>query len=325
LGVIELDTVAQLWQLALDADERALDAGSAVLLTPELVRLRADLLEERRTTEKELAQLAEATRTRPGPWLSPVAITPKMIGLPERATACLFDLDGVLTNSGVLHARAWATAFDGFLQTVAERNGWHFIPFDGREDYLAYVDGRPRLEGVRAFLESRGIHVPVGEADDPAGAETAYGLARRKADALARNVHDRGVAALRGARRYLEATGHAGLERGIVSASANARAMLEAAGLGSLVEDCLDAEAMQVEHLRPRPEPDVLLAAAGHVGADPARTVTFTSSPSGVKAGVAAGMVVVGIGEGARGERLRALGAEQVVPSLRSLLDRRLR
>jgi beta-phosphoglucomutase-like phosphatase (HAD superfamily) len=322
---LELDRVALRWQLALDANERALDAASGTLPDAELGRWRYEHTDERKQTAIALARLAQTARVRPAPWLPPIAITAKMLGLPETVQACLFDLDGVLTDSGVLHARAWAAAFDEFLQRVAERNRWHFIPFDREADYLAYIDGRPRLEGVHAFLESRGIRLPEGRLDDPAHAETAHGLARRKGEALARSLHGRGVTALPGARRYLEATGYAGLKRAIVSASANTLAMLDLAGLGTLVEELADANLIQAEKLRSRPAPDLLLAACRRIGVDTANVVTFTPTPAGVAAGHAAGLIVVGVGDNARGELLRGFGAQWVIPSLSALLDRRLR
>lgn len=321
----DLDTLACRWQLALDADERALDAASTTLSDSELTRRYSELAEERRRTATALAQLAQATRARPAPWLAPVAITPHMLGLPPGVEACLFDLDGVLTDSGVVQALAWAAVFDDFLQRVSERNGWHFIAFDREADYREYIDGRPRLEGIHRFLDSRGIRLPEGRPSDPADAETAHGLARRKSEALARSLHRRGVAAVPGARRYLEAAGHAGLARAIVSSSANALPMLELASLATLVEARIDAGVIRLEGLRSRPAPDLLLSACRHLGVDPAKAVTFTATPAGIAAGYAAGMMVVGVGEGERGELLEGSGAQRVTTSVRTLLDRRLR
>jgi beta-phosphoglucomutase-like phosphatase (HAD superfamily) len=181
-----------------------------------------------------------------------------MLGLPAHTAACLFDLDGVLTDSAVLHARAWGEVFDEFLLRLAEQTGMHFLPFDRGADYRAFVDGRPRLEGVRVFLDSRGIRLPKERADD---------LARRKGEALARGLHERGVTALAGARRYLEAAGHAGLARAVVSASASTSPMLELAGLGTLLEEQVDAGDIRTERLRSRPAPDLLLVACRRLGA----------------------------------------------------------
>ena len=258
----------------------------------------------------------------PLPWLSPIPLSARMLGLSPSVRACLFDLGGVLTDSAALHAWAWGEAFDEFLLRLSARVGWRFIPFDRDGDYREYLDGRPRLEGIHAFLDSRGIRVPEGRPDDPGRADTAYGLAARKGDALARGMQQRGVTALAGARRYLEAAGHAGLKRAVVSASATTSPMLELAGLANLVDERVDADVMHAESLRSRPAPDLLLAACRRLGVDPEEAVTFTHSAAGVAAGHAAGAAVVGIGEEAQAELLRGFGADRVVPALAALLDR---
>jgi HAD superfamily hydrolase (TIGR01509 family) len=322
---LELDTVAARWQLGLDAAQRALAAAGQQLSAAELGRRQRALAEERDRTRRLLTDLAQVAGVRPAPWLSPVPVSAPMLGLPETAEACLFDLDGVLTNSAVLHASAWAEVFDRLLLRLSERTGWQFVPFDRDADYRAYIDGRPRLEGIHVFLASRGIRLPEGRPDDAANADTAYGLGRRKSEALGRAMHDRGVTALPGARRYLEAAGHAGLQRAVVSASASTGPMLELAGLSTLVESSVDADVIRVEHLRARPAPDMLVAACRRLGVSPERTVTLTHSPAGVAAGRSAGVSVIGVGRGRRGELLRGFGAEHVVGSVDDLLDRRLR
>ena len=269
----------------------------------------------------QLVRVAQASGVRPLPWLSPIPMSAKMLGLPPSVRACLFDLDGVLTDSAALHAWAWGEAFDEFLLRLSVRVGWQFIPFDRDADYREYLDGRPRLEGIHAFLGSRGIRVPEGRPDDPGRADTACGLAARKGDALARGLQQRGVTALAGARRYLEAAGHAGLERAVVSASTTTLPMLELAGLANLVEERVDAEVMHAESLRSRPAPDLLLVACRRLGVRPEEAVTFTHSAAGVAAGHAAGLAVVGVGDGAEEELLRGFGAERVVPAVGALLD----
>jgi HAD superfamily hydrolase (TIGR01509 family) len=321
---LELDSVASAWQRALDGADRALDAGAVSLTGDELGRRRRALERERRETADLLAGLARITGVRPAPWLSPVPVTTDMLGLPSGVRACLFDLDGVLTDSGVLHAWAWAEVFDAFVLGLSERAGWHFIPFDREADYRAHVDGRPRLEGVHAFLDSRGIRVPEGRRGDRAGAGTANGLAAQKSAILQRGLRERGVAALAGARRYLEAAGHAGLARATVSASANASSMLELAGLTTLLEVRVDANAIESEGLRARPAPDLLLSACRRLGLPPESAVSFTHSPAGVAAGHAAGMLVVGVGGEAEAELLRGLGSDRVVPTLAGMLERGL-
>ncbi len=319
---LELDTVSSRWQLALDAAQHALKVDA--LPDAELSRRRRELTRERQETAVELARLARVTGVEPAPWLSPTPLNMRKLGLPADTKACLFDLDGVLTNSALLHAWAWAEAFDQFLQRLADRAGWHFIPFDRDADYRLYIDGRARLEGVHTFLGSRGIRLSEGRPDDPAEAETAHGLAKRKSEALARGLHQRGVTALPGARRYLEAAGHAGLKRAVVSASASTVRMLALAGLAPLVEERLDAEVIHAEGLRSRPAPDMLLAVCRRLGVEPAEAVTFTSTPAGLAAGNAAGLVVIGVGDDAQAELLEGFGAEHVVPSVVALLDRQL-
>jgi len=292
----DLEPAANGWQHALDADQRALTAVAGIVQAGELARRRAALGAERRETRASLERLARTLGVAP-PWLVDQPLTLHDLGLEPGIEACVFDLDGVLTDSGRLHASAWALTFDPFLQETAERAGWQFIPFDREVDYRAYVDGRPRLDGIRAFLQSRGI------SPDRA---TTHALARRKSEVLARELHVHGVTALAGARRYLEAAGRAGLGRAAVSASARTHAMLELADLDRLVEVQLDAEAMRAGHLRPRPAPDLLLAACERLGARPEATVTFTHSAAGAAAGRAAGLTVI------------------AADSLAALLDRRI-
>lgn len=321
---LELDTVSSRWQLALDTTQSALNAAAGALPGAELGRRRTLLTHERLDTAQALVRLARMTGVEPRPWLAPVPVVNEMLGLPAMVTACLFDLDGVLTDSGLLHAQAWGEVLDGLLLRVAERTHWHFIPFDRDADYRQYIDGRPRLEGIHAFLESRGIRLPEGRFDDPADAETAYGIAKRKGELVAHGLTSHGPTAMLGARRYLEAAGHAGLGRAVVSASSHSSLMLELAHLSTLVDADVDADVVREQALRSRPAPDVLLAACHRLGVDIVDAVTFTHSGLGVAAGRTAGMTVIGVGEGPRAELLRSFGADRIVPSLHALLDRRL-
>jgi HAD superfamily hydrolase (TIGR01509 family) len=319
----DLDHLAAGWQQALDAAERALHAADRSLPRPYLAHEQKELTVERKQTATMLSRLAHLTGSLHEPWLSPVPVTTEMLGLPRGVEACLFDLDGVLTDSAIVHASAWGVVFDDFLQRLNERTGWHFIPFTAK-DYRAYMDGRPRLEAIHAFLSSRGIRLPEGTTDDPPDADTAHGLARRKGEALARGLRQRGVNALPGSRRFLEAAGHARLKRNVISASAHTFWMLELAGLATLVDDCVEAHAMRAEELRSRPAPDLLLAACARLGVRPESAVTVTHSEAGVAAGHAAGLHVIGVADRDQAERLES-AAEQVVPSLNALLDPRIR
>jgi HAD superfamily hydrolase (TIGR01509 family) len=320
---IDLEALAVRWQRAFDAADRGLSVGGRTMRDPDLLSRRRALVHERRETAELLARVAAVGGTRTTPWLSPVPITPSMLGLDDRVRACIFDLDGVLTNSAALHAYAWGEVFDDFLLRLSDKTGWQFIPFDRDADYRAYVDGRSRMEGVHSFLGSRGIRVPEGTAGDPTE-DTAQGLAARKGEAMSHGLHRRGVAALDGARRYLEAAGRSGLGRAVISASASTMPMLELAALTQLVDEHVDADVILTEGLRSRPAPDLLLVACTRLGVEPADAVAFTHGAAGVAAGHAAGMMVVGVAEGAQAERLAGFGAERVVRSLDELLDRRL-
>lgn len=322
---VGFDTIADGWQLALDDAVAALDASGRAYPGDQLAHRRRALVEERTKVSRLLADVALVAGDRHVPWLASLPVRGTSLGLPNTVRSCVFDLDGVLTDSAALHATAWAEAFDGLLLRLSERIGWQFIPFDRNADYLSFIDGRPRLEGVHTFLRSRGIQLPEGRPGDPAGADTAYGIARHKSDALARTLRSRGVTALPGARRYLEAAGHAGILRAVVSGSANTTPMLELAELATLAEACVDADRIHIEKLRSRPAPDVLLSACRLLGSDPCETASFTHSSAGVAAGKSAGLWVVGIGDAQTCERLAGFGADRVAPSLIDLLEVRLR
>jgi HAD superfamily hydrolase (TIGR01509 family) len=281
--VIELDSVAARWQIAFDSAERALADCGHPPIGAHLAGRHHELLLERQETSHLLRKLAQAEGVRPAPWLPTFPVSRALLGLPGDTAACLFDLDGVLTDSGVLHAHAWAEVFDELLRGLSEQTHRHFTPFDVGADYHAFVEGRTRLEGVHAFLESRGIHLSQ---------ERERELAAHKASVLAHGLHERGVSALPGARRYLEAAGHAGVWRAVVSASASTRAMLELAGLASLIDARLDAAVMRNEGLPSRPHPDVLLWACERLGVEPGQAVGFTRSADGAAAAAAAGIAV---------------------------------
>jgi HAD superfamily hydrolase (TIGR01509 family) len=320
----DLEAIARRWQRALDAAEHAVGRCDRALAPADVRARQHDLAVERQETARVLAGIARLTGVDPPPWLPRTEVTPPMLGLPPGARACLFDLDGVLTDSGAVHAWAWGEVLDDVLLELSERLGRQFVPFDREAEYREFFDGRTRLEGLEAFLAARGLSLPHGRADDPPDARTEHGLAARKGALLAGALSREAVHALPGAHHYVEAAGYAGLGRAVVSASTNASPMLRVAGLAPLVEARVDAEAMRAEHLRSRPAPDLLLAACRRLGVAPADAVTLTHSRAGVAAGRAAGLEVVGVGTGERAELLRGFGAERVVPSLGALLDTRL-
>ncbi len=321
VGHTDAHTLAAAWQHALDAAQRATDTAGVSLPAAELGPQRKELLRERQDTARLLTTFGRDIGARPLPWLSPVQVTPELLGLPRGTQACLLDLDGVLADSGALHARAWGEVFDDLLLRFADRLGWQFIPFDPVDDYATYFDGRPRLEAIHAFLDSRGIRIPEGRRDDPQTAATAQGVARRKGELVGRLLHSRGVVALPGAHRYLDAAGRAGVRRAVLSASANTATILERTGLDGLIDLQVDAELLRAEPIRSRPAPDVPLYACRRLGVEPSHAVTVTQSPAGVAAGKAAGLTVIGLGDA---DLLGGFGADTVAAGLRELLDRRL-
>ena len=158
----DLHALASQWQRALDAGEFALRAAAETLPAPYLSQRRRDLTQERQETAELLKGVARARGIRPLPWLSPVPVSKQMLGLTTSIQACLFDLDGVLTDSALLHAAAWAQVLDELLLRSTASTGWQFIPFDRDADYRTYIEGRSRLEGIHSFLDSRGIRLPEG-------------------------------------------------------------------------------------------------------------------------------------------------------------------
>ncbi|TKG66686.1 beta-phosphoglucomutase family hydrolase [Prauserella endophytica] len=240
-----------------------------------------------------------------------------MIGLPSTITACLFDLDGVLTSTAVLHRQAWKQTFDDFLK---RRNATDFTPFTER-DYASYVDGRPRLDGVRTFLASRGIVLPEGGPGDPPDAETVHAVGNRKNELVLRVIEEQGVRPYPGSVRYLEAAERAGLAIGVVTSSANAVSVLAAAGLDRFVRSRIDGVVITRDRLRGKPAPDSFLAGARELGTEPERAAVFEDALAGVEAGRAGGFgYVVGVNRADQADALRERGADVVVDDLSELL-----
>ncbi|MFL5820388.1 MAG: beta-phosphoglucomutase family hydrolase [Solirubrobacteraceae bacterium] len=246
-----------------------------------------------------------------------------MLGLPPGVNACLFDLDGVLTQTAKVHAAAWKQMFDDYLRERATRAGESFVPFDPVHDYDEYVDGKPRNDGVRSFLASRGIQLPRGDADDPPEAETVTGLGKRKNEIVQRMIRDHGVAPYEGSVRYVEAARAAGLRRAVVSSSTNTRGVLAAAGIDGLFEQVIDGTVAERERLRGKPAPDTFLAGARAVGVAPPEAAVFEDALAGVAAGRAGGFGhVVGVDRAGQAQALRQHGADVVVTDLAELLER---
>ena len=244
-----------------------------------------------------------------------------MLGLPETVRACLFDLDGVLTDTASVHTRAWKAMFDAYLSRRAERTGEPFVPFDAERDYRRFVDGRKRDDGVRAFLASRGITLPDGADDDPPDAETVHGLGNRKNEAFRVTLQADGVEVFEGSRRYLAAVTAAGLATAVVSASANAGDVLALTGLEKFIAQRVDGVTLRTEHIAGKPAPDSFLRAAQLLGVAPTAAAVFEDALSGVAAGRAGGFgFVVGVDRVGQRDDLLSHGADVVVTDLDQLL-----
>jgi beta-phosphoglucomutase family hydrolase len=246
-----------------------------------------------------------------------------MLGLPGGIRGCLFDLDGVLTMTAKVHDAAWKQMFDAYLRERAQRTGTKFVPFDPVKDYDEYVDGKPRGDGTRSFLASRGIELPEGSEDDPPEAETVYGLGNRKNQIVLEKIHTDGVEVYPGSVRYVRAVKDAGLRRAVVSSSANCRDVLVAAGIEDLFEARIDGLVAEREHLRGKPAPDTFLAGARALGLEPAAAAVFEDAIAGVAAGRAGRFGhVIGVDRVGQADELREHGADVVVTDLAQLLDR---
>ena len=202
------------------------------------------------------------------------------LGLPDTIRACLFDLDGVLTQTAKVHSAAWKEMFDVFLKTWSQRSGQPFVPFDEVADYDRFVDGKPRFDGVASFLDSRGIQLPEGTHSDPPAAETIGGLGNRKNEIVQGIIHDKGVDAYPGSVRYVHAVIDAGLALAVVSSSTNTHEVLKAAGLAELFGVVVDGHVAAQKHLKGKPAPDTFLAGAQALGV-PAGAAAAGGAPIG--------------------------------------------
>jgi beta-phosphoglucomutase family hydrolase len=235
-----------------------------------------------------------------------------VLGLPDHVRACLFDLDGVLTETAKVHAAAWKEMFDDYLQQRSKRLGQPFRPFDSKADYDEYVDGKPRLDGVRDFLASRGIQVDEG---------TLHRLGDRKNELFLRRIGQDGVEAYPGSVTYLDAVRTAGLRRAVVSSSANCQDILVAAGIDKYFEVRVDGMVAEREHLAGKPAPDTYLAAARMLGLEPAAAAVFEDALAGVAAGRSGHFgYVVGVDRVGQADALAEHGADRVVKDLQDLL-----
>jgi beta-phosphoglucomutase family hydrolase len=256
------------------------------------------------------------------------------LGLPPAVRACLFDLDGVLTRTASVHAAAWKQMFDAYLSSgLAPRgpngpDGTAQRPFS-MLDYETYVDGRPRLDGTRAFLQSRHIDLPEGSDDDPPGTASVRGLANRKNEIVLQRIRTDGVEVFQGSVDYVRAVREAGLATAVVSSSANTADVLRVSGIEALFDTRVDGGVARERHLAGKPAPDTFLAAAGDLGLGAGQAAVFEDALAGVEAGRAGGFaLVVGVDRsdhGSDGDRqasaLREHGADVVVQDLSELME----
>lgn len=238
-------------------------------------------------------------------------------------TACLFDLDGVLTQTALVHNAAWKQTFDTFLAAWAAQHGQPFVPFDSGLDYHRFVDGRQRADGVRTFLASRGIILPEGGPDDAPDRETVNGVGNRKNLLVLQKIKEGAVQVYPGSVEYLKAAKAAGLRRVVVSASANCKDVLEAAGIADLLEARVDGVVARELGLPGKPAPDTFLYGAKLLGLDPAHCAVYEDAQAGVAAGRAGGFgIVIGVDRVGQAEALLQHGADVVVTDLSELLPR---
>jgi beta-phosphoglucomutase family hydrolase len=244
------------------------------------------------------------------------------LGVPASVRAFLFDLDGVLTKTAVVHAAAWKQMFDEFLRGRAEQSGDDFVPFDDHSDYNSYVDGKPRLDGIRSFLGSREIELPEGDAGDDPGEDTVNGLGKRKNELVVKLIKEQGVEPYEGSVRYLHAVRDAGFPTAVVSSSNNCRDVLVAAGIEGLLDARVDGTVAERDGLRGKPAPDTFLAGARELGVEPEAAAVFEDAIAGVESGSAGGFpVVVGVDRVGHAEALAEHGATIVVEDLSELME----
>lgn len=234
--------------------------------------------------------------------------------------AIILDLDGVITQTARAHAESWKLMFDEYLGQRAERDSQPYVPFDIDADYRQYVDGRPRYEGVRTFLESRGIHLPPGSPTDSPDEETISGLGNRKNERFTKTIQELGVDVFEDTVERVREWREAGLKTAVVSSSRNAEPILHAAGLEELFDTRVDGETARRLDLAGKPEPDTFLEAARRLNVDPAHAAIIEDAEAGVEAGRAGGFgLVVGVDRDHTSESLLAHGADIVVRDLREL------
>lgn len=236
--------------------------------------------------------------------------------------AVLFDLDGVLTDTARVHSSAWKETFDDYLRQGAEKVGEAFVPFDIESDYRNFVDGKPRFDGVEGFLRSRNIILPRGDPTDQPGYETVCSIGNMKNQHFGRMLDEQGVDVYEGSLGVLDELRRRGMSMAIVTSSANATAVLKAAGLADFFNTQVDGKVCAELGLRGKPNPDPFLEAARRLSVDPSQAVVIEDAISGVRAGRSGGFgLVVGVDRHGDSAALKAAGADLVISHLEQVLD----
>ena len=231
--------------------------------------------------------------------------------------AAIFDMDGVITRTAEVHSRAWKRTFDEFLQVRARSHQEVLREFTHARDYLGYVDGRPREQGIVEFLKSRGIELPPGAPEDPPGAETVRGLGNRKNAIFKRILEEEGVGLFDSTVELIENMLLRGIKVGLATSSQNSAVILKRTGLASLFGSVVDGVVSARLGLKGKPEPDIFLKATGDLGVTPARAVVVEDAVSGVRAGARGGFgLVIGVARENNAHELREQGADVVVADL---------
>ena len=239
----------------------------------------------------------------------------------DKYDAVLFDLDGVITDTANIHAACWKQMFDAYLQQRAAQRGEPFRPFEIATDYRLYVDGKPRFNGVRDFLTSRGIQLPEGSPDDPPQAEMVGGLGNHKNDLVNKVIEEGGVEPYEGSVKLIHQLRHQGFKIAVVTSSQNCEAVLRAAKLDAFFELRVDGNMIHAQHLAGKPAPDTFLTAAELLGVEPTRAVVIEDAISGVQAGRNGHFgLVIGVARKGNADELQHHGAHRVVNDLGELV-----
>ena len=240
----------------------------------------------------------------------------------DQYDAVLLDLDGVITDTANMHAACWKQMFDAYLQERATEAGEPFRPFDLATDYRLYVDGKPRFDGVRDFLTSRGIQLPEGSPDDPPQAQTVGGLGNRKNDLVNKVIEEGGVEPYEGSVKFIHQVRHQGFKIAVVTSSQNCEAVLKVTKLNAFFDVRVDGNTIRSQHLAGKPAPDTFLTAAQQLGVAPARAVVVEDAIAGVEAGRRGNFgLVIGVARKGNADELRRHGAHLVVNDLCELVN----